>query len=121
MRSLCLCVSVVKRFLEPSCGHAQEAAVSGGLNRHAQQLVRTIFERYEAEWLEDASLPFADRVQHLRHAFDAAGLSLKRNLDEIAGGERPRQLQQASIDGNDVDVALGLLAVSELNDYRRGC
>ena len=116
--SLCLCG---EKVLEPSRGHAQEAPVAGGLNCHAQQIVCAVVERNEAKRLKDASLPFADWMQHLGHAFYAARLGLERDLDEIAGGEGARELQEAAIHGNDVNVALRPLTVSELNDYRCGC
>jgi hypothetical protein len=116
-----LCDSVAKRFLEPSCGDAQEAAVSGGLNRHAQQVMCAIVQGDKAERLKYTSLPFADWVQHLRHAFHAARLGLKGDLDEIADGEGPRELQKPAVHRNNVNISLGPLAVSELNDYWCGC
>ena len=87
--TLCLCGDKV---LEPSRGHAQKAPVARGFNRHAQQIVGAIVQGDKPEGLKDTSLPFADWMQHLGHAFDAAGLGLKRDLDEIAGGEGAREL-----------------------------
>ena len=80
-----------------------------------------VFNGHEAEGLEHASLPFAHWMQHLRHALDTAGLGLKRNFHEIAFRETSRQLQQSAIDGDDVNVAIGLLTVAELDYHWRGC
>ena len=83
--------------------------------------MRIVIEGYKSKRLEHASLTFSHRMQHFRHALDIAGLSLKRNFHEIAFREAPRKLQQSAVQGNNLDVALGMLAVAELNDYRCGC
>src|SRR6266513_3710900 len=83
--------------------------------------MRIVIEGDESKRLEHASLTFSHRMQHFRHALDTAGLSLKRNFHEIAFREASCKLQQSAIDGNDLDVALGILAIAELNDYGCGC
>src|SRR5436190_23878159 len=83
--------------------------------------MRIVIEGYESKRLEHASLTFSHRMQHFRHAMDIAGLSLKRNFHEIAFREALRELQQSAVKGNNLDVALGMLAVSEFDYYRRGC
>lgn len=83
--------------------------------------MRIVLNGHKAKSLEHASLPFAHRMQHLRHALDVARLGLKRDLHEIAFREASCELQQSAVDGDDVNVALGLLTVAELDDYWRGC
>ena len=83
--------------------------------------MRIVIEGYESKRLEHASLTFSHRMQHFRHAMDIAGLSLKRNFHEIAFREALRELQQSAVKGNNLDVALGMLAIAELNDYGCGC
>src|SRR6266496_2772752 len=83
--------------------------------------MRIVIEGYESKRLEHASLTFSHRMQHFSHAMDITGLSLKRNFHEIAFRKALRELQQSAVEGNNLDVALGMLAVSELDDYRCGC
>src|SRR5437763_3302681 len=80
-----------------------------------------VFDCHKTKCLEDASLPFTHRMQHLSHALDVAGLGLKRNFHEIAFGEASRELQQSAVEGDDVNVAFGLLAIAELHQHRCGC
>ena len=80
-----------------------------------------VFDCHKTKCLEDASLPFTHRMQHLSHALDVAGLGLKRNFHEIAFGEASRELQQSAVHGDDVNVAFRLLAVAEFHQHGCGC
>jgi hypothetical protein len=100
---------------------SQETSVSCRLYCHSQNLMGVVIERHKAKGLEYASLSFSDRVQHFSHAVHAAGLGLKRHFHEVTFGEPLGKLQQSTIDRNDLNIALGSLAVTELYDYRCGC
>ena len=80
-----------------------------------------VVEGQKAESLEYAALPFAHRVQHFGHALHVAGAGLESDFDKVSFRESPRQLQQASSNGNQVNVSLGLLAVTEFDYCRSGC
>lgn len=78
-------------------------------------LVSVILKRYKPERLKDASRAGMQRIQHFGHAVDAARMGLKFDFDEIAFGDRHRQLQQSSGCGNDLKAALGADPIAQLN------
>jgi hypothetical protein len=99
---------------------AGEGLVANGLNHHAQMLVSVILKRDKSERLIDASRASAQRIQHFGHTVYVTGMGLKFDFDEIALGDRHRQLQQTSGRGNHLKAALGTDPVAQLNESRRG-
>jgi hypothetical protein len=78
-------------------------------------LVSVILKRNKPEGLKDAARSGAQRIQHFGHAIDIARTGLKFNFNEIAFGDRHRQLQQSSGCGNDLKATLGADPVAQLN------
>ena len=64
----------------------------------------------EAERLQAGALVLARGVQHFSHAVNGTRAGVERDLDEISSGEFMLQLQQATGDGNGLELGARLLA-----------
>lgn len=102
------------RFLRIPLTRAQagKGPIANRLHHHAKVLVIVIFEGDKTERLKNASRPRPQGIQHFGHAVNVSGVSLKSDFDEIALGDRGRQLQQASGCGNDLQAGFGTVTVA---------
>src|SRR5215469_12454089 len=98
---------------------AEEVAVPFGLDHTVQNLMSLIIQRHEAEWLQNAALNRAYRIEHFGHPLHVAGIGLECNLDEIAAGKGLGQLQQTAGRRHRLETGLGADAIAQLNHRRR--
>lgn len=90
------------------------------IERGAEAAVIVVFERDEAEGLQDAVGSFLHGTENFGHAVDGSGLGLECDLDEDARTERLRQTQEASGGGNGLESGFGAASVFKTDGSEDG-
>lgn len=92
---------------------AERVSVDNMVQRRTQAAMVVVFNRYEAESLQHAVRHFSHRAENFGHAVNRPGLRLEGNFDEVALGQGLGQTEQASRDGNCLEVGFCAAAIFE--------
>jgi hypothetical protein len=104
---------------DPLAGaESQKVLVHTGVERVAQRAVIVVFERDEAEGLQNSVLGFARRLENLGHAFHGSRCRLDGDLDQIALFQGSGQSQHATGLGNGLQFRSRAPPVVELDEDR---
>jgi hypothetical protein len=86
---------------DPLAGtESEEILIHAGVEGVAQRDVIFVFQRDEAEWLQNPVFRLARWLQNFGHGFHGAGCRLDGDLDQIALFQSPGQSQHATGLGN---------------------
>ena len=81
------------------------------IERRAQAAMVVVLNGHEAEWLQHAFGCLPHRIEDFGHSVHRARLRLKRNLDEVAIGQRVSQVEQSACRGDGLEFSFGAPAV----------
>ena len=85
------------------------------IERSAQAPMIVVLDCHEAKRLQHAVVEFAHRAQDFSHRMHGTSLGLERDFHEVARAQRPIEAQQASSDGDGLEIGFRAAAVFEAN------